>query len=93
MPLLRLLGSPERCHSFHLSSSSFYGRLQNLEDIANRDRDNASAQAIFLKVRYGIFLMLIVGLVGKAPRVRCETVRERRLCDERGMRRYISSSS
>jgi hypothetical protein len=35
---------------FHSSSSVFYGRLQNLEDIANRDRDNASAQAMFLKV-------------------------------------------
>jgi len=55
MPLLRLVGTPERCRPFHLSSSSFYGRLQNLEDIANRDRDNASAQAIFLKVRYKNF--------------------------------------
>ena len=58
-PLLRLLGTPERCRSFHVSSSLFYGRLQNLEDIANRDRDNASAQAMFLRVRYECFLMLI----------------------------------
>src|SRR6202022_763104 len=35
---------------FHSSPSSRYDRLQNLEDAANRDRDNANAQAVFLQV-------------------------------------------
>ena len=35
---------------FHLSQPQAYDRLQNLEDAANRDRDNANAQAIFLQV-------------------------------------------
>jgi hypothetical protein len=37
--------------SFHLSTSVRYDRLQNLEDAANRDRDNANAQAVFLQVK------------------------------------------
>lgn len=35
---------------FHSSSAARYDRLQNLEDAANRDRDNANAQAVFLQV-------------------------------------------
>jgi hypothetical protein len=35
---------------FHLSTPLRYDRLQNLEDAANRDRDNANAQAVFLQV-------------------------------------------
>lgn len=35
---------------FHVSHPRAYDRLQNLEDAANRDRDNANAQAIFLQV-------------------------------------------
>lgn len=35
---------------FHSSQSRPYDRLQNLEDAANRDRDNANAQAVFLQV-------------------------------------------
>ena len=35
---------------FHISHSVCYDRLQNLEDAANRDRDNANAQAILLQV-------------------------------------------
>src|SRR5438270_13914847 len=35
---------------FHSSQSQPYDRLQNLEDAANRDRDNANAQAVFLQV-------------------------------------------
>ena len=38
------------CRQFHLSQPRAYDRLQNLEDAANRDRDNANAQAIFLQV-------------------------------------------
>jgi hypothetical protein len=49
-------------HLFHTSSSVFYGRLQNLEDIANRDRDNASAQAMFLKVKSHLQPILIYRL-------------------------------
>jgi hypothetical protein len=37
--------------SFHMSTSVRYDRLQNLEDAANRDRDNANAQAVFLQVK------------------------------------------
>jgi hypothetical protein len=36
---------------FHTSSALCYDRLQSLEDAANRDRDNANVQAIFLQVR------------------------------------------
>jgi hypothetical protein len=36
---------------FHSSLPGLYDRLQNLEDAANRDRDNANAQAVFLQVR------------------------------------------
>jgi hypothetical protein len=35
---------------FHVSSAQHYDRLQNLEDAANRDRDNANAQAVFFQV-------------------------------------------
>jgi hypothetical protein len=35
---------------FHSSSCVRYDRLQSLEDAANRDRDNAHAQAVFLQV-------------------------------------------
>jgi hypothetical protein len=49
-------------HLFHTSSSVFYGRLQNLEDIANRDRDNAIAQAMFLKVKSQLRAKLIYRL-------------------------------
>lgn len=42
----RPLGRP-----FHISYSNRYDRLQNLEDAANRDRDNANAQAVFLQVK------------------------------------------
>lgn len=43
------------CHNraasrrFHISTPFRYDRLQNLEDAANRDRDNANAQAVFLQ--------------------------------------------
>ena len=36
--------------NFHTSQQWRYDRLQNLEDAANRDRDNANAQAVFLQV-------------------------------------------
>ena len=38
------------CRQFHPSQSRPYDRLQNSEDAANRDRDNANAQAVFLQV-------------------------------------------
>ena len=47
---------------FHSSLSQPYDRLQNLEDAANRDRDNANAQAVFLQVR----APFIMGLMHKA---------------------------
>lgn len=43
-----VLGFPLR--QFHSTSCTWYDRLQNLEDAANRDRDNAHAQAVFLQV-------------------------------------------
>ena len=43
-----VLGFPLR--QFHSTSCAWYDRLQNLEDAANRDRDNAHAQAVFLQV-------------------------------------------
>jgi hypothetical protein len=47
---------------FHPSQSRHYDRLQNLEDAANRDRDNANAQAVFLQV----CVPFIKGLIYKA---------------------------
>lgn len=49
------IGIPSRrnvfLRPFHVSSALCYDRLQSLEDAANRDRDNANVQAIFLQVR------------------------------------------
>ena len=42
--------NPAASRRFHLSTPLRYDRLQNLEDAANRDRDNANAQAVFLQV-------------------------------------------
>ena len=39
------------CRQFHVSQLRSYDRFQTLEDAANRDRDNANAQAIFFQVR------------------------------------------
>jgi hypothetical protein len=44
------LNFPASLRKFHTSPQWRYDRLQNLEDAANRDRDNANAQAVFLQV-------------------------------------------
>lgn len=50
LPLRSLYHNRAPSRRFHLSSPLRYDRLQNLEDAANRDRDNANAQAVFLQV-------------------------------------------
>ena len=49
-PLRNPLHNRVAIRQFHLSTPLCYDRLQNLEDAANRDRDNANAQAVFLQV-------------------------------------------
>ena len=39
------------CRLFHSSTLRRYDRLQVLEDAANRDRDNANTQAIFMEAQ------------------------------------------
>lgn len=50
LPFRSLYHNRAASRQFHLSSPLRYDRLQNLEDAANRDRDNANAQAVFLQV-------------------------------------------
>jgi hypothetical protein len=50
LPLKPRLSFPTSFRKFHTSQQWRYDRLQNLEDAANRDRDNANAQAVFLQV-------------------------------------------
>jgi hypothetical protein len=54
---------------FHWSGLVRYDRLQNLEDAANRDRDNANAQAVFMQVPIpsGKALILRKALLDKYP--------------------------
>ena len=45
--------TPFQVRSFHVSGPSRYDRLQNLEETANRNPNNANAQAVFLQVKAG----------------------------------------
>ena len=47
---------------FHVSTPFRYDRLQNLEDAANRDRDNANAQAVFLQAQLPQFMFELSGI-------------------------------
>ena len=63
LPLKPRLRFPTSFRKFHTSQQWRYDRLQNLEDAANRDRDNANAQAVFLQVSRYIY-HLTLGFIG-----------------------------
>ena len=55
LPKILKRPGPQLCleaRQFHVSSFVRYDRLQSLEEAANRDRDNANTQAIFMQVKH-----------------------------------------
>ena len=53
------LSSRIETRQFHVSSLVSYDRLQNLEDAANRDRDNANTQAVFMQVQTSLEVLIL----------------------------------
>lgn len=53
------LSSRIEARQFHVSSLVSYDRLQNLEDAANRDRDNANTQAVFMQVQTSLEVLIL----------------------------------
>jgi hypothetical protein len=47
---LKSISVSSASRKFHSTRNLLYDRLQNLEEAANRDRDNARTQAVFLEV-------------------------------------------